>query len=187
MAKPKKEEQKMNEVPEVQVESTDGKLIPKMEKQGDRDVVIGATKDGVDYPAFRMFEPGQRGKKSNNAPCVVAYEPIEFDSLTESQKSELVQKLIREEARSQYDKLSKGYEALEGYLKSVYEMLATFGISAEAADKNQVRTAALALAKKDNIELAFEPVVEIFLTKAQILAQKSEDEPTVPVPATKPE
>lgn len=151
----------------------------KTQLVNDRETVVGVVKDGVEYPAFRMFDPDARGKKSSNAPCVVAYEKVDFSSLSEDQKDILVMKLIREEARTQYDKKSKGYEAMEGYLKAVKSMLADYGIDVEA-EPEKVRQSAVNLALKDGVELAFEPVTEMFLTKAQIIGDST---PVIEAPA----
>jgi hypothetical protein len=122
---------------------------------------------------FTLFATDGRGKKSTNAPCVVNYEEITFDALSDDQKKSLVERLIKDTARKEYYDRSKGFRMLGDFMKASKDMMTALGM--EPTDE-QVKAAAVLLAKREDVTLAFEPVVEINLTAEQVLNAKDDDD-----------
>lgn len=121
---------------------------------------------------FTLFSNEGKGKRSDNAPCKVIAEAIDFDKLSVDQKNDLVLSLIKTEARRKYAKMSAGYNQLQKFMDDARGMLAAFGLD---GDEEKVKIAAIGLAKRDEVILAFEPVVEFTLTADEVLAESKKD------------
>jgi hypothetical protein len=132
-----------------------------------------SKRKGKIMESFTLFSKEGKGKRSKNDPCVVSFEPINIDSLSAEQKQALVTSLVKDKARAKYAKLSKGYRMLGQFMTDAKAMLEGFGLT---PDDDQIKKAALMLASRDEIQLAFEPVVSFELTTDEILAESDDDD-----------
>lgn len=140
---------------------------------------IEAPENPISEPAkvetgeFTLFSPDGRGKKSENAPCKVTFEKISLNDLTEEQKQALVDRLVKDSARNKYFQLSKGYRMVEKFLADARALMIGFGI--ENPSEEQVRNSAILLAKRDDVQLAFEPVTSFYLNRSEVIDEKSDE------------
>lgn len=85
----------------------------------------------------------------------------------------LVTALVKDKARAKYARLSKGYRMLGQFMTDAKAMLEGFGLT---PDDEQIKKAAVMLAQRDDVELAFEPVVSFTLTQDEILKESEDDD-----------
>lgn len=131
------------------------------------------TKKGKKMETFTLFSKEGKGKRSKNDPCVVSFDPIDINALSDDQKAALVTALVKDKARAKYARLSKGYRMLGQFMTDAKAMLEGFGLT---PDDEQIKKAAVMLAQRDDVELAFEPVVSFTLTQDEILKESDDDD-----------
>lgn len=128
---------------------------------------VGLNADG--QITFELFSKEGRGKKAvDKDTCYVTVEPIDFNSLSDKAKAELLVGLMKSVARSTHAKMNAGYNQLAKYLADAEQMIIDNGY--EVTDEARTRMAQN-LAKRDEVILAFEPVTKIHLSAATVLEE----------------
>jgi hypothetical protein len=114
---------------------------------------------------FTLFAPDGKGRKTDNAPCVVEFPEMTAADFSAEEFAALIEMAAKILARKKYAAMNAGYEQLETYLQSARDIMTATGAQ---ATPEKIREVAVLLAAREKKSLAFEPVTSLQLSISEL-------------------